>query len=86
MNYKIIDIYVGNEIKVKRKEQKISVRAMAEYLGISRASYSFYENADRSMPTNIYVKCCDKLQIDYIDLFERAQMAYLENMKKEFGE
>ena len=42
-----------------RKEQKISMRKMAEIAGCGAAEYSAYEHERKVFPTEIYQKCMD---------------------------
>ena len=58
------------EIRLKelRQERDLSQQELAKLLGVSRATYSRYENGKREIPLTLLIKLADifKTSIDYI--------------------
>lgn len=68
-----VDVFVGSVFKSKRTKLKYSVRYMADRLGVSSTSYYYYESGKMSMNLETFIKCCEILNIDPNDLFEKSK-------------
>jgi len=70
-----IDHYaVGEKIRRRREELKLSQDDLADMLGSSRKMVSLYENGAREMGINTFIQYCDALSIPPEELFpERFQ-------------
>lgn len=50
MDYRVVDIFIGNAIKERRLEKKIGLVEMAKKLGTYKQRYSNFETGSRSFP------------------------------------
>lgn len=69
----LIDVAIGLQIKHARITKKLSMQNMADYLGVSKSNYFYYETGDISIDITTLFKICDKLNISYIDVLEYAK-------------
>lgn len=55
-------------LKLLRREKKITQQELAFFLKISPRTYCYYETKERDMPTDILIKLADfyKVSIDYL--------------------
>lgn len=90
MEYKKMDIYIGNELYKARVVKRITQeqitdsinKKIAQYdMSITRQSYSNYEHGTFSMPQGVLEACCDILGLDWRKIFNEA----VEYMQKEVG-
>lgn len=79
MDYRVVDIFIGNVIKERRLEKKIGLVEMAKKLGTYKQRYSNFETGSRSFPLDMYKDVCKILGIDPVELFDKAY----EHLKKE---
>lgn len=81
MDYSIIDMSLGKALHDRREQLKMTIREVSERTGIKKSSYSYYENGDRSMPTDTFIKLCGFYGLNHIDLMKEAQAIMIEVMK-----
>lgn len=77
--YSYMDYYIAEHIKEERLKRGISLTDFANELNLSKQRYSMYEKTERSMPLDVFFKCCSLLNIDDEKLYTEAQ----EYMRKE---
>lgn len=74
-------IVIGEKIQELRKEQKLSLRALAEKAGISKSTLSDIENCNTNPTTNTLNKLAEALNINLEDLFKTEPITK-ENLKE----
>ena len=74
----------SKRLKLLREEKKLSQDALAEMIGISRGSISFYEKAERTPDIEIFNKIADFFDVTLNYLMGKAEAGKPEN--EEIGE
>lgn len=69
----LIDVAIGLQIKKTRQAKKLTLQNMADYLGISKSNYYYYEQGNIGMTMTTLFKICEKLELNYIDVLENAK-------------
>ena len=83
MDFSKFDQYLGNALYEARSVKRITQEDMAKAIskkmkkngrtkGITRSAYSFYENGERSMPSDVFTYACEILGVDEIKVFNEA--------------
>lgn len=72
-NVKGILVKIGEVLKIRRKELKISQEKLANTIGIDRKHLSAIENGRQNMTFSTLYKVCEALDITIIDVFDRME-------------
>lgn len=68
-----VNVSIGNQLKAKRLEKKLSIRDVADGCHISKSNYSYYEMGKVSMTITTLISLCDFLGLNYILTIEKAR-------------
>lgn len=68
-----VDVNIGNQFKQQRTIKHYSMQYMADRLGIPKSSYYYYECGRSSMAMSMFVKSCEILGLDYVQVVENAK-------------
>lgn len=83
MDYTQFDRFLGNSLYEARVVQRLTQEDVAKAIskelkkhgkakGITRSAYSFYENGERSMPTDVFSYACEFLGLNENEIFNKA--------------
>lgn len=68
-------VLMGEALCEKRKEKGLSQQNIADLVGISRVSVSYYENGIRSINTDELLSLCDICGFDALEIMNHAYNA-----------
>lgn len=85
MGYDVMDKYVGQFYKSKRKQNKWTIQEVADRLRIPKETYYGYEVGRRSMPLKVMKTLGSIYGIDYISVLEDAQKIFIMTLRNEDG-
>lgn len=69
----IIDAYIGEKIRERRIKKKYSMTEFAMMFNVRKTTYNNYEMGIRSMPIDLYMNICKKLNMNAEKLYKDAQ-------------
>ena len=71
-NNRDIDIILGDAIRDARTRKDLSLQDVCDRMGnaITKMALSNYENANRSMSMEVFIKICKVLDVDYRSLMD----------------
>lgn len=75
-----METILSNNIKNFRKKLALSQEKLAEYIGISREEFNYYENGKREIPHNLVPKLANLFGVDEYDLYEKDDCINETNM------
>ena len=61
---KQVDAFVGDIIKQKRREMRMTQEQLAKKVGISKSTVACYESGIRGMNLDVFFQFCDILHLD----------------------
>lgn len=64
---------IGEQLRNKRKERHLSAQVMADLLGCSKSTYTYYERGITSIAIDDLIKACDYLGLNWIDVVYNAR-------------
>ena len=64
---------IGEQLRIKRKEKHISAQVMADLLGCSKSTYTYYERGITSIAIDDLIKACDYLGLNWVDVVYNAR-------------
>lgn len=74
-----IDVAIGDELKVLRQRNKLTLAEVAERMGCSRQLIMFYEKGVVSISVPQLIRICDIYNSSYIVVLEKVKnLVYLE--------
>ena len=78
----VIEPSIGNYLQNLRKERKLSLRKVADHIGIDVSMLSKIEHGERQLQSNMLLPISDLFNID----FKEFQILYLnQKIEQEFG-
>jgi DNA-binding XRE family transcriptional regulator len=69
----LIDTYIGEKIKERRIKMNYPMTDFAMMLEVRKTTYNNYEAGIRSMPIDLYMNVCKKLNLNAERLYKEAQ-------------
>lgn len=81
MNYKTIDEFLGKAIKTAREAQGISLTGFAQQFNISKQLMFQYENAQVSIPEEIFFRSCEILKLNPQKILKEATKQFVNEKK-----
>jgi transcriptional regulator with XRE-family HTH domain len=79
----VIETSIGNYLQNLRKERKMSLRDVADHIGIDVSMLSKIEHGERQLQTHMLKDLCEIFRIDY----KMMQIQLLnQKMNEQFGE
>jgi transcriptional regulator with XRE-family HTH domain len=77
------DVEIGSYLQKLRKERKMSLREVAEYVGIDVSMLSKIEHGERQLQSHMIAPIADLFEIDY----KSMQIQYLKHrIEEEYGQ
>jgi transcriptional regulator with XRE-family HTH domain len=76
---------MANWIKKYRKLNKISLREVADVLGVSHVTITHYENYECEIPNESFLKLCQMFHIDPIEAYKEIALDYMNIVSKRVG-
>lgn len=77
---------LGQRMKEKRKEKKISAEYMAKQLGVSVSTVYRYEDASiEKIPVNVFHKICELLEVSPAEMMGNVEKRQEEELPGSFG-
>lgn len=79
----VIEPSIGNHLQNLRKERKLSLRKVADHIGIDVSMLSKIENGERQLQSHMIAPIADLFEIDY----KSFQIQFINHrIKHEFGD
>lgn len=76
INYEF-DLVVGQTLKDKRERKDITLQSVANILKTTRQAIFRYENANVSMKHSIFMKYCQAIGENPVDVYEEISLKYM---------
>ena len=76
INYEF-DYVLGQVLKDKRKNKKITMQQVAEKLNTTKQAIFRYENADVSMKNSMFKKYCYAIEENPTNVYEEVSLKYM---------
>lgn len=77
----LLNKMAGNEIKKEREKQNLTLEQLAKKCNVSKQNIYYYEIGRNRIKVDKYIKICQALGIDYIEILEKVALEYIKLSK-----
>jgi len=64
---------IGKQLRNRRKNRRLSAQFLADALGCSKSTYTYYERGISSITIENLIKACDLLGLNWIEVVYNAK-------------
>ena len=77
----LLNKMAGNEIKKERDKQRLTLEQLSKKCGVSKQNIYYYEIGRNRIKIDKYIKICEALGLNYIEILEKVALEYIKLSK-----